>query len=413
MSGYSFLKGVRVVEVAQLGPSSLGGYLADMGAEVIKVEGRDGDPVRHAGSPAVGTPDGVSLLHLRWNRGKKSLGLNLKSVEGAALFLQLAAQSDVVIEGMRAGVLERLGLGYDALRALNPRLVFCSISGLGGSGPYHELGSHGPSFDAFGGLSSLNPYALSPEERQQTDWAPIGMHAMGLNAALGTLAAIVRAQRTGEGALIEVTGAESSAHWLPEGVNSALNAALLHTRPGFLNSADKMAGWPRLFAYETRDGKKVFFQGLFPKFWARLCDVVDRHDLAARYVGESDTGEVDEGVHDELKALFRSRDFDTWMTLFIEHDIPGGPANTPQSLIEDPHFLARENVYEMVHPGIGPIRLASTPVKTPGQPFAPAPAPAQWQHSEEILRDLLGVDAAEVARLREADAVYTIAGQHA
>lgn len=406
MSGYNFLEGVRVVEVAQLGPSSLGGYLADMGADVIKVEGRDGDPVRFSGTPALGAPDGPGLLHLRWNRGKRSLGLNLKNAEGAALFRKLVAKADIVIEGMRAGVLDRLGLGFAVLRELNPRIVFCSISGLGSTGPYAELGSHGPSFDAFGGLSSLNPYGLSPDERKQTDWAPIGMHAMGLNAALGTLAALNRAQRTGQGAYVEVTGAESAAHWLPEGINSVLNASRLHAREGFLNSRDKMAGWPRLCAYATRDGKKVFFQGLFPKFWTRFCEVLDRPDLAALYAQTSDSGEADERAYVELVKLFASRDFDAWMRIFIEHDIPGGPANSPQTLASDPHFLARENVYEVDQPGVGTLRLGTTPVKTLNQSFAPAAAPAQWQHSADILLDLLDLDAHEVERLRAGDAVY-------
>jgi crotonobetainyl-CoA:carnitine CoA-transferase CaiB-like acyl-CoA transferase len=408
MSGYNFLEGVRVIEVAQLGPSSLGGYLADMGADVIKVEGRDGDPVRYSGTPALGAPDGPGLLHLRWNRGKRSLGLNLKSAEGAALFRKLVAKADIVIEGMRAGVLDRLGLGFAALREVNPRIVFCSISGLGSNGPYAELGSHGPSFDAFGGLSSLNPYGLSPDERKQTDWAPIGMHAMGLNAALGTLAALNRAQRTGQGAYVEVTGAESAAHWLPEGINSVLNASKLHAREGFLNSRDKMAGWPRLCAYATRDGKKVFFQGLFPKFWTRFCEVLDRPDLAALYAQTPDSGEADEHAYVELVKLFASRDFDAWMKLFIEHDIPGGPANSPQTLASDPHFLARDNVYEVDQPGVGTLHLGTTPVKTLDQPFAPAAAPAQWQHSADILRDLLELDAHEVERLRAGDAVYTV-----
>ena len=263
------------------------------------------------------------------------------------------------------------------------------------------------STDPGGGLSSLNPYGLSPDERKATDWAPIGMHAMGLNAALGTLAALNRAQRTGEGAYVEVTGAESAAHWLPEGVNSVLNATLLHTRDGFLNSREKMAGWPRLCAYTTRDGKKVFFQGLFPKFWMRFCEVLDRPDLAAIYTGTPDTGEVDERAHVELVRLFGTRDFDDWMTIFREHDIPGGPANTPQTLAEDPHFLARENVYEVEQPGVGKLRLGTTPVKTSGQKFAPAAAPEQWQHSAEILRDLLDLDGGEVERLCAAGAVYT------
>ena len=405
MSGYEFLKGIRVLEVAQLGPSSLGGLLADMGAEVIKVEGAEGDPVRATSDPAVGSPDGPSFLHLRWNRGKKSLGLDLKHPEGAALFKSIAAQSDVVIEGMRAGVLDRLGLGYETLKALNPKLVFCSLSGLGRTGPYHSLGSQGPSFDAFGALAAINPASLTEQERQATPWAPVGMYAMGLFGALGTLAAIVQAQRTGEGSLVEVSGAESAAHWLPEGVNKALNPALLNTRPGFRNSAGRMAHWPRLHPYETRDGRQVLFQGFYGKFWDRFCAFVDRPDLAARYASEADLGEVDQAVHEELVKIFRTRNFDEWMSAFLEHDIAGGPVNTLESLATDPHFLARDNVYEVDHPGIGKVKLTTTPVKTPGRRFAVAPAPKLWQHTAQVLGELLGVDAAQLQRLEATGAV--------
>src|SRR6218665_3674428 len=405
MSGYEFLQGIRVLELAQLGPSSLGGLLADMGAEVIKVEGADGDPIRATSDPAVGSPEGPSFLHLRWNRGKKSVGLDLKTEDGRRLFRALAERSDVVIEGMRAGVLDRLGLGHDVLKAANPKLVFCSLSGLGRTGPYSSLGSQGPSFDAFAGLAAINPATLTEDEKAATPWTPIGMYAMGLFGALGTVAAISQAQRTGVGALIEVSGAEAAAHWLPEGVNKALNAEALHSRPGFRNSAGRMVRWPRLHAYDTSDGRQVLFQGFYDKFWERFCAFVDRPDLAARYTQAGDSAETDQAVHDELAAIFRSRTFEDWMAAFLAHDIAGGPVNTPQALAEDPHFLARDNVYEIEQPGIGRLKLTSTPVKTPGRRFSVAPAPDQWQHSAEVLQELLGVDAAELGRLRAAGAV--------
>ena len=408
MAGYDFLNGVRVVEVAQLGPSSLGGYLADMGADVIKVEGVDGDPVRRSGTPAVGGPDGLSLLHLRWNRGKRSIGIDLKTPEGAELFTRLVHTADIVIEGMRAGVLDRLGLGYDVLRAKNPRLVFCSISGLGTWGPYHELGSHGPSFDAFGGLSSVNPYNLTADEQRELQSVPVGMHAMGLHAALGTLAAYIRAQRTGEGAVIEVAAADSAAHWRPDGVDTVLNAELVHERPGFKNSRGRMAAWPRLQRYDTRDGRGVFFQALSPKFWVRFCAAVGRPDLLAltQGAGDADQGAVDERVHAELCEVFRQRDLADWMELFRVHDVPGGPANTVSDLAADPHFLARDNVYAVDLPDGRPLRLTSTPVKAPGQKFAPALAPEAGQDTDEVLSSVLGVEEDDLRSWRRAGVVF-------
>jgi crotonobetainyl-CoA:carnitine CoA-transferase CaiB-like acyl-CoA transferase len=400
MTGYDFLSGVRVVEVAQLGPSSLGGYLADMGAEVIKVEDAEGEPVRNTGTPAVGSADGYGFLHLRWNRGKRSIGIDLKQSRGRELFEALVARSDVVIEGMRAGILDRLGLSYDRLRELNPSLVFCSISGLGSTGPYHTLGSHGPSYDAFAGLSSVNPYSLTDAERAAIQHTAIGMHSMGLHAAVGTLAAIVKAQRTGEGSSIEVAACDSAAHWRPDGVDVALNRSVVVERPGFLNAEHKQFKWPRMSVYETKDQRRVFFQGLGDKFWKRFCDAIDRLDLVELYEDTGDPVAVDDRVHTELVDVFPTRTLDEWMDFFRQHDVPGSPVNTFDELSRDPHFLARENVYDVEYPGVGTLHLTTTPIKTPGQRFAPALAPALFEHTDQVAHDLLDLDEATIDRLR-------------
>lgn len=390
MSGYDLLKGVRVLEVAALGPSSLGGYLADMGADVVKVEDAAGDGVRYAGNPAMGSPNGESLLHLRWNRGKKSIQLDLKADRDRATFLQLVAKADVVIEGMRAGILDRLGFGFDDLRKVNPAIVFTSISGLGSYGPYAEMGSHGPSFDAFGALSSVNPYALTKEERAKSNVTPVGMHAMGLYAALGTLAAVIKARATGEGSRVEVAAADCAAHWLPDAIDAALNPDKCFDRPGFLGGKGKQACWPRLWRYECRDGRGIFFQAFSPKFWDRFCKAVDRADLAEAYKTDRDVNDVDEDVHGELVKLFATRDFADWMALFGEHDVPAGAANSRETLTSDPHFLARDNVYDVELPGAGGLRLTTTPVKVAGQKFAPDLAPTAGKDQKAVLADWLG-----------------------
>ena len=398
MSGYDFLAGVRVLEVAQLGPSSLGGYLADMGADVVKVEDGAGDGVRFAGNPAMGSPEGESLLHLRWNRGKRSIQLDLKTDEGRATFRRLAGKADIVIEGMRAGVLDRLGLGFEALSRDNRGLVFCSVSGLGRTGPYAEMGSHGPSFDAFGALSGINPYAMTKEERAESLAVPVGMHAMGLYAAVGALAALHRARTTGEGALIEVAAADCAAHWLPDAVDAELNPDKCFDRPGFLGRKGKQAKWPRLNRYMCKDGRGIFFQAYGDKFWARFCKAVGRPDLAERYARDDDVNEADEEVADELSKLFATRDFAEWMELFGRHDVPAGPANSRATLASDPHFLARDNVYEVELPGHGTLHLTTTPVKTPGQRFAPGLAPRAGADAASVIEDWLGDEASNCPR---------------
>src|SRR5438874_8685510 len=184
------LDGLRVVEVALLAPNALGMHLADLGAEVIKVEepGR-GDYTRSIGASRL---DGVSFLHLRWNRGKQSVAVDLRSADGAAVFRDLVAKSEVVIEGLRAGALARRGLGYDDLRAVNPALVFCSLSGFGQTGPYRDLATHGVAYDAYSGHAAPETtdegFPSIPDR-----YVEVGTLAGALYAATGVLAAVLRA----------------------------------------------------------------------------------------------------------------------------------------------------------------------------------------------------------------------------
>ncbi|WP_336967488.1 CaiB/BaiF CoA transferase family protein [Sphingobium aromaticiconvertens] len=385
MTRYDLLKGVTVVEVAQLGPSALGGHLADMGARVIKVEQPPlGDPIRHNGAMAIGDPEGVGFLHLRWNRGKESIAIDLHDPDGAALFRQIAASADIVIDGQRAGALDRLGLGFDALRSARADLVFCSLSGFGLSGPYHALGSHAPAFDAFGGLARIAPDERPGEGPVQP---AIGMYAMGLYAAMGVLAALTRARATGEGALIEVAAADAAANWSADTVDAALNADRCMPRAGFADSEGRMFHWPRMAQYAAQDGKVIFFQAYKDKFWTRFCDAIDRPDLLAMKAGPDGPAAYHERLWSSLKAIFRTRDRAEWLALFADEAIPGHPANRPDEVAQDPHFLARGCFYDSQSPAMGPLRLTGTAVKIWGQAFAPDPAPAMGQHSDALIAE--------------------------
>ncbi|WP_176594136.1 CaiB/BaiF CoA-transferase family protein [Sphingobium sp. EM0848] len=399
MSGYDFLKDLIVLEVSQLGPDGLGMQLADMGATVVKVETPDGgDPVRYSGFTAVGEPDGFSYMHMRWNRGKRSLSLDMKTDKGREIFRALAAKADVVIEGMRAGVLERLGLGYEALKAINPRLVFCTINGMGATGPYAPMASHGPSFDAYGGLGQIDKRKdISNFGGEQP--TSIGMHAVGIVAAVGVLSAVIKAQRTGEGAALEVAAADCAALWLPDAIDPVLNPDQTFERPGFADSQKRMLRWPRMDNYRTADGKAIYFMGLTEKYWQSFARLVDRPDLATIYADAPSEEDADRIVHGELTAIFLTRSQADWIAALRTVDIPVMPVNSFKDVVADPHFVARNNVYAVTHPKAGKMTLVSTPIKT-SQPFRADLAPLLGEHSEALLQDLLGLDGEAVAALR-------------
>lgn len=396
MSGYDFLSDVTVLELAQLGPASLGGLLADMGARVIKIEAPgSGDAVRYEGAYAVGSADGSGYLHLRWNRGKKSVAVDLKTDAGADVFRRLAAKADIVVEGMRAGVLEKIGLGYEALKTLNPAIVFCSLSGLGASGPYASQASHGPAYDAFGALSK------SPDDPVKSNWvghqAPaIAMYAMGYPAALGALSALQRARRTGAGAYIEVAASDVAAHWSPEKVDSALNTDRQFTRSSFSNHAGRMLKWSRLDNYRTKDGRLILLQLYYDRFWLAFTELISRPDLAGLWQRDP---LADDHAAVALETIIATKTRAEWMELLLAAGIPAMPVNTSEDLVRDPHFTQRGNTYRVDSPQTGPLTLCTTPVKTKGQAFAPTLAPALGEHTAEVLTDVLGLSEAELRAL--------------
>ena len=400
MPGYDFLKSVVVIEVAQLGMDALGGYLADMGAQVIKVEALpDGDPVRFSGEQAIGGEDGIGFLHLRWNRGKQSIGLDLRSKEGAALFRSLAAKADIVIEGLKGGALDRLGLGYAALKGDNPALVFCSLSGLGRDGPYHRLRSHAVAYDAFAGLVPQD--CTTPPPAAGEFRAPgIGMQAPGLYAAVGVLAALHRARTEGQGALIEVAAADAAANWLPDGIDAVVNAAHWRDRPGFHDDAARMLHWPRLARYATADGRTLMLEAYAWPTWTKFCMLVGRDDLLALHEAGMDDGAYHDALRTAIAAILASRSLDDWMADFIAHDISAMPVNDLHELARDPHYLARANTYQAEIPGAGTLTLTGTPIRLEGAAFAPAPPPGLGQHTDAVLASVAGLDTAEIARLR-------------
>jgi crotonobetainyl-CoA:carnitine CoA-transferase CaiB-like acyl-CoA transferase len=401
------LAGMRVIESSLLGPGAIGTHLSDLGAEVIKVAPPAGDYIRDMTWPIV---EGVSLLHLHVHRGKQSIVLDLKTREGVQIYKDLVATSDVVIEAMRPGSLAARGLGYQDLRLVNPRIVFCNISGYGATGPYRDLPAHGIAFDTWGG-------AIQPAYDEEgfcyiPEHASIGMHAGPMFGALGILAAVIRARATGEGCELEVGQSDATAYmdwyriesWLA--YNRPEDVVTGNKSDGYVRRAPGTAGMKegvRYQIYESADGH-VLFMASEQAFWKNFCLCVGRPDLFERWPGSkyADHARGNRELQAILRDIFKTKTAKEWVALGEEKDFPIAPCNTPKNIVDDPQFRDRFPLYTVEQCG---AEMLPYPVKFPGEELpVPAKAPATGQHTDAVLARVLGKSASELAALRDAGA---------
>jgi len=398
-----------------LGPAELGGLLADLGADVIKVEPPGGDYGRQMTWPIIRFQDGsadASLLSLHVNRGKRSIVLDLRKPEAVHAYLDLVRVSDVVIEAMRPGALANRGLGVEQLWEVNPRVVFCSLSGYGASGPYKEMPSHGIAYDTWAGQV---PVGRDEAGRPYIDeHTSIGIHAGPAYAALAVLAAVIEARAMGHGRAIEMAQSDAAAYFDWYRIESWRS----YDRPleeVYGNAADGGERRPvgtagmregvRYQVYDTADGAMVLFMASEQAFWKNFCAGVERMDLFERWPGSkfADHARGNEELHDELVRIFAGKTAKEWIAFGEQHNTPIAPVNTPQTIAEDPQFRHRL-------PWIPAERLEADMLPFPlrhldgSQLPAPTRAPGAGEHTDEVLREVAGYDAATVAKLREAGA---------
>jgi len=407
-AGAAPLDGVRIVESSMLGPAAITTFLVDLGAEVIKVEPPQGDYVRDMTWPIV---EGVSLMHLHINRGKRSVVLDLRQPEAVDVYLDLVRRSNAVIEAMRPGGLERRGLGYDRLREVNPRIVFCTISGYGVTGPYRDLPSHGIAYDAWAGV--VAPYRDADGFVDIPEHASIGIHAGPLFGALGVLAGIVRARASGRGCRLEIAQSDAAAamDWLrsetwrayerPESEVTGNRSDNYERRaPGTAGMAEAV----RYSFYETADGY-VLFMASEQEFWRNFCVGVGREDLFERFPGSkyADHARGNHELRAELRDIFLTRTSAEWIAFGGRVNTPIGPVNTPRTIVEDPQFKARFQWMPAERLGAD---LLPTPLKFADSALPePARAPRVGQHTEAVLHDVLGYGDEQVAKLRASGAL--------
>ena len=390
-----------------LGPGNLTTHLADLGADVIKVEPPQGDYGRRMTWPIV---EGVSLLFLHISRGKKSIVLDLRTEPGRETFLELVRDADAVVEAMRPGGLERRGLGFDELRKVNPRIVFCTISGYGATGPYRDMPSHGIAYDAWAGIvqpeTDENGFAFMPEH------VSIGINVGPVFGALGLLAGVLRARESGEGCQIEIAQSDAAAatDWLrsetwrayerPESEVTGNEADNFERRaPG----TGGMESGVRYQFYATSDGH-ILFMASEREFWKNFCEGIGQPELFERWPGSQygDHARGNTELRVILRDVFATKTTQEWLAFGGEHNTPIAPANSPKTLYDDPQFKDRFDLLPAEHVGAD---MLPTPIKFVDETLPmPSKAPTVGQHTEQVLRDALGWSDEQIAAARAAGA---------
>lgn len=372
------LSGLRVLDFSRLLPGPYASLvLADLGADVIKVEAPEGGDYLRWMPPLTGK---ASHAFHALNSGKRSLAVDLKRPAGVALVAALAARMDVVIESFRPGVMERLGLGYDALAADNPGLVYCALTGFGQDGPYRDVPGHDLNYVALAGVLGLAGPADRPPAVPPVQIADYGGSMWSLVAILSALTA--RAT-TGRGAFLDVSMTDGALGFL----TAALAPHLGGGAPPPARGADVLTGGqPCYDVYEASDGGYFSVAPLEPKFWRAFCAAVDRPDWVKRQFG-------DPRLAGELRALFATRPRAAWAEVLEGAGACCHAVLAPDEVASHPLHVARENV---IADASGHRRLR-TPVRPRGAP-APGPAPQLGEHSRAIAAEL-GYDDAQIDEL--------------
>lgn len=383
------LSGIKIVEVASYvtGPFA-SQLLADMGAEVIKIEEpKKGDPFRGWGER------NYAATFCSLNRNKKSVTLDLRAAEGRDVALKLAAGADALIENFRPGVMEKRGLGYQQVKGVNPKIVYCSISGFGPKGPYRDMPGYDTVGQARSGLLSL----LTDPGKPQGMGVSFSDHLTGMYACYGVLAALMNRMLTGEGQHVETSLLRASVSFVSE------NAAR-YFETGHVPRRKHRTTTAGVFAFEDRDGLPFVLHMSSPdKFWNGLFEVVGKPEWSADPRFNNRKGRIAnyDVLVAELQPIFRAGPRDAWLRRLFDKDVPAAPINTLDEVFADPQVQTYGFPVEVEHPEMGKMKLVGNAVdmsRTP--PRIDRPPPMLGEHTEEILTGL-GYDAGAIATLRD------------
>ena len=387
------LDGIKVLDLTRVlaGPYATM-LLGDLGAEVIKIEQPGtGDESRNFGP----FKNGFSLYFMSVNRGKRSVTLNLKTERGQAIFRQLLAHTDIVVENFRPGTMKKLGLDYDTLKTEHPSLIYAACSGFGQTGPYAQQGAYDMIIQGMGGIISITGEPEGPPIRVGTSISDI---TAALFTTIGVLSALHHRNQTGKGQFVDVAMLDSLVAVLE-------NAVVRYFATG---EAPKPLGarHPAITPFEafaSADGHVIIALGN-DTLWAKFCEHVHRQDLISdeRFRTNADRTENHAELFPILSDIMSERTTDGWIDALGEIGVPCGPINAMDQVVSHPQVQAREMITRVAHQITGAVEVPGVPIKlseTPGN--VDAPAPSLGEHTTEVLTDVLKMSPAEVAALKQ------------
>ena len=391
------LDGIKVLDLTRVlaGPYATM-LLGDLGAEVIKIEQPGtGDESRNFGP----FKNGFSLYFMSVNRGKRSVTLNLKTERGQAIFKQLLAHTDIVVENFRPGTMEKLGLDYDTLKAEHPSLIYAACSGFGQTGPYAQQGAYDMIIQGMGGIISITGEPEGPPVRVGTSISDI---TAALFTTIGVLSALHHRNQTGNGQFVDVAMLDSLVAVLE-------NAVVRYFATG---EAPKPLGarHPAITPFEafaSADGYVIIALGN-DTLWAKFCEHVNRQDLISdeRFRTNADRTENHGELFPILAEIMSKRTTDAWIDALGKIGVPCGPINAMDKVVSHPQVQAREMITRVAHQITGTVEVPGVPIKlseTPGN--VDAPAPSLGEHTTEVLTDILKMSPDAVAKLKQAGVI--------
>jgi len=379
------LEGLKVLDMSNLVPGALCTMiLGDMGADVIKVEPVKPFPLDDVGFSPGGEERRRDAAFFALNRNKKSIALNLRAEQGQEIFQKLARNADVIVEGYRPGVVERLGVDYTTISELNPRVIYCSMSGYGQDGPYKLMPGHDINYISMAGILGL----IGPPDGAPC--VPLNLVAdfagVSLYGALGILLAYIAREKTGKGQYIDQAYLDGSIHLMTWFTHRFFQEGSVIKK----GESWALGTYPYYGVFETKDGKYLSIGCLEPHFWKNLCTVLGKEEFIAEVWSMETTFEKPDPKHDEmrafLKATFLTKTRDEWFDLLSRNDIPAGKLYSMDEVFEDPQVVHRKMVEEIDDPVCGKVKQVGVMPKlsdTPGS--IRRLAPIHGEHTAEIL----------------------------